>query len=514
MAPPNSQAGPGSAPAPNSQATKVVYAGQTEAELRAEYDKARAENPGLFGGILTLGDYIKYKAGAAANQTNQEQQLEKVVESYRPPMSSVCSYYLGYDHTALKSMVNDNMDPKTADEQGDAWTKIGNALVDLQSNLTKATEASKDAWQGKAAGAAQGYFAGVAKWSGDAAQAAQLTGNKLSAQQNAAENAKNSMPEPVEFSTADAYKMFFSEPNPFKWADTIDKIEAKFEEKQAAHEQAAEVMNTMSTGFQEAGSTMPAFAPPPPMDGGGGGENVPPPGTGDPSKTGSNPPNIGNIGPGTGNRGLGDLGTSGIKTPGGGGDTNQSGWIPGGGTGGGGGGGGTGGGGGGGTGGGGGQYPGGGPFPVGPGGRPGVPGGGRPGQGVPGGGRGGPGGTGGGRGGAGGGMPGGGRGGLGGGPGGMAAAKGFGPGGSAGMLGESGNRSGSGGFGPAGSGGMGGAGGAGRGGAAGMGAGGMGAGGAKGQGDEDKEHKSASYLVETEDVFGDGTMVAPPVIGG
>jgi hypothetical protein len=264
MAPPNSPTGPGTAPAPNSQATKVTYAGQTEAELRAEYDKARAEHPGLFGSILTLADYVKYKAGAAANQTNQEQQLEKVVENYRPPMSTACSYYLGYDHKALQAMVNDNMDPGTADQQGDAWTKIGNALVDLQTSLGKATEASKGAWQGEAAGAAQGYFSGVAQWSGDAAQAAQLTGNKLSAQQNAAETAKNSMPEPVNFSTADAYKMFFAEPNPFKWADTIDKIEAKFEEKQEAHEQAAEVMNTMSTGFQEAGSTMPAFAPPPP----------------------------------------------------------------------------------------------------------------------------------------------------------------------------------------------------------------------------------------------------------
>jgi hypothetical protein len=47
-----------------------------------------------------------------------------------------------------------------------------------------------------------------------------------------------------------------------------------------------------------------------------------------------------------------------------------------------------------------------------------------------------------------------------------------------------------------------------------MGAGGMGAGGGRGEGAEDSEHKSASYLQETEDIFGDGTMVAPPVIGG
>ncbi|KOV82699.1 PPE domain-containing protein [Nocardia sp. NRRL S-836] len=59
------------------------------------------------------------------------------------------------------------------------------------------------------------------------------------------------------------------------------------------------------------------------------------------------------------------------------------------------------------------------------------------------------------------------------------------------------------------------AGAAGRGGAAGM--GGMGGHGAKGQGDEDKEHKSADYLVteeNTNELIGDMPMVAPPTIGG
>ncbi|HWO67889.1 MAG TPA: hypothetical protein VNO31_48420 [Umezawaea sp.] len=506
MAPPTTQTGPGGAPAPNSQAGQVTYAGQTEAELRAEYERAVAESPGFFGRFSTIGDYLKYKIGAAENQAAQQAQLEQVVESYRPPMSSVGSYYLGYDHTALKAMVNDDMDPGTADEQGEAWTKIGNTLAELQSGLTTATEASKGAWRGEAASAAQGYFTGVAKWSGDAAQAAQLTGNRLSAQQNAAETAKNSMPEPVEFSTADAYKMFFAEPNPFKWAETIDKIEAKFEEKQQAHERAAEVMNTMSAGFQEAGSTMPAFAPPPPMDGTGGSDTGQPPGqTGIPGTPGVpsvNGTGTGTVGP-SGSTG-GTTTTTGFTPPGGGTTTGPGGT-----------GGGGGGGGGGGTGGpfpGPGFIPGPGGFP--PGGRPG-PGPGRGGLGGPGVGRGGggAGGSGGNRGGLAGGA-GGGRGGLaggiGGGIGGGAAGKGFGPGGSAGAFGDR-----AGGFGPSGSGGLaGGLGGAGRGGAGAAGMGGMGGGGAKGQGDEDAEHKAPSYLVETEDVFGDGTMVAPPVIGG
>lgn len=42
---------------------------------------------------------------------------------------------------------------------------------------------------------------------------------------------------------------------------------------------------------------------------------------------------------------------------------------------------------------------------------------------------------------------------------------------------------------------------------------GMGAGGRGGKREEDKEHKSPSYLEEIEDVFGTGEKVAPPVIG-
>ncbi|MBB5905934.1 hypothetical protein BKA25_000250 [Actinoalloteichus hymeniacidonis] len=46
-----------------------------------------------------------------------------------------------------------------------------------------------------------------------------------------------------------------------------------------------------------------------------------------------------------------------------------------------------------------------------------------------------------------------------------------------------------------------------------MAGGGGGAGGKGGQGEEDKEHKRADYLLETEDVFGDGMKVAPAVFG-
>lgn len=118
------------------------------------------------------------------------------------------------------------------------------------------------------------------------------------------------------------------------------------------------------------------------------------------------------------------------------------------------------------------------------------------------------------------GVPGGGRGGqLGGVKGGqLGGGKAFGP--MSGSLGSSGQGTsmkpgGMPGMGPEGmrGGAMGsGAGAAGKGGAAGAGAGG--AHGQKGEGEEDIEHKAADYLIETDDVFGDERLVAPPVIGG
>jgi hypothetical protein len=38
-------------------------------------------------------------------------------------------------------------------------------------------------------------------------------------------------------------------------------------------------------------------------------------------------------------------------------------------------------------------------------------------------------------------------------------------------------------------------------------------GGGQSRGGEDSEHQRPSYLIETEDIWGDGRRVAPPVIG-
>ncbi|ACU40613.1 hypothetical protein Amir_6817 [Actinosynnema mirum DSM 43827] len=537
---------------------------ENAADAHVQMQTSTSANP-LSRAVEAASIVVKMEVDSRTQFEQQRRDLGAQIQDTRPPMAPDGTNYMSYEHTALQQMVTEGMDPASARGQVDAWNQVGTTLVTLQDNLRGATAASKDAWQGEAAESARSYFGSVTDWSTNAAQSAQYTSAQMQSQVDAAESAKSKMPEPVQFSTADATKMLLAEPNPLNWGGTISEIKQKFAEKQEAHVKAAETMTAMSSTFAETGATMPAFVAPPPMSGSDSGSSD----SGDRTSISSRPDSsVGSgIGTGTGTGRIGGVGTGNSGTyvydggPNGGGttgtgngggsgsgglnnsggNTNQSGvtYPGGGGTGGGGGGTGGGGTGGGGIGGGGigGGGTGGGYVP--PGGvgylPPGGTGTGGTGTGS--------GGLGGGRGGLGGGTGAGGlggrggAGGLSGGPGGLAAAggraggfgggaggfgaggsgvggSGLGAGGSSSALGE-GGRSGVGGYGSGGAGGLGGAA-AGRGGAAagGMGAGGMGAAGGRGNGEEDKEHKSASYLQETEDVFGDGTLVAPPVIGG
>ncbi|MFI6097691.1 PPE domain-containing protein [Lentzea sp. NPDC051213] len=384
-----------------------------------------------------------------------------------------------------------------------SWRDLSTGHVDVADLINKAVRDSGASWEGSAGDAARGGTSPLANWAtvtGDSASAAATNSDAVG---DAYVNAAHAMEQPP----AVPKKPFL---NDYAFWET-DYDEA-VKDNQKVSEANMRAFNQYGTAVTSSTDNMPTFISPTATDASmeeGGDKKIDevdrtkhtPPEHADPSKTGG--------GDQLSNNDDGTTGTSGWKPPGGGDDTNLSrvdpklppptpppgsdDWrnrLPGGDQ----------------------NLPpgGGGGWnkndpndprnrgkfdPNDPRNRPGGPGG-RP----PGGG--------------GGGGAGGGRGGMGGGPGGLggaAAARGAGGmgsgfGGAAG-VGEQG-RGGAGGFGPTGAG-AGAAGGRGA-----PGAGGMGAGGGRGQGEEDKEHKSASYLQETEDIFGDGTMVAPPVIGG
>lgn len=418
----------------------------------------------------------------------------------RPEVPRSTTVYQALDHAVMKQQVTDGSDPGKAGRIAAEWKRFGEKLVDAAIAFKTMEEGTSAMWSGKAAEGAQTQFAGFTKATETLGQQHNAVGNAIQTQVSAAETAKHAMPEPVPYEPGKMLKEAATSGNPFKMAATLFTIPAQKAKSEEAKAQAVQVMQNRDSTFTSSAATMPTFTelpqtkegpsePPPrplphPVDppGGNDGRNVRPPGGIGVPPGGGTPPGIGMpIAPPPNRPGQGNTKTS-WQT----GNQNQQNQNqnqnqnqrPG-------------------------QNPGqrppiGGPFP--PGTRP-------PGQ-MPGGARGG------GPGGAAAAKAGGGAGGFGGGgkPGGSfgpsnpgGQGQGQTPGGRAGVMGAAGPQAG--GFGPAN------AGSAARG-AAGMGAGGMGAGAGQGQGAEDKEHKSAAYLVEAEDVFGDGeTLVAPPVIG-
>ncbi|WP_434449133.1 PPE domain-containing protein [Lentzea sp. E54] len=394
-----------------------------------------------------------------------------------------------------------------------AWRDLSSGHGDVARLIEKAVADSGAAWEGSAADAARGGTSPLATWATVTGESATQAGTTADTVGAAYVDARNSMSKPPTVPD----KPFLNDFRP--WDTDYDKA---LEQNQQVSEQNIRAFNQYAGAVNASMDNQPTFIAPTANEGSIEQQGGDKPGIGTVGMQSQPPPSVGTP-PGSGDRigGSDDTNTSGWKPPTD--STNPSGVDP--------------------------RFP---PPPPNddwrnrvppPGGDPTVPPGGRwdpndprrpggpldpnnprnrpggpgnpngpngPGRGI-----GGPGGPGGGRGGGGGGIGGGpGGGGLGG----AAAARGIGGpggmgsnfGGAAGVGGDQG-RGGAGGFGPAGAGA---AGAAGRGGAAGMGAAGMGAGAGRGQGEEDAEHKAASYLQETEDIFGDGTMVAPPVIGG
>ncbi|MFC3893208.1 hypothetical protein ACFOWZ_17170 [Lentzea rhizosphaerae] len=398
------------------------------------------------------------------------------------------AHYIGIPHQQLHDSVSNGGDPGAIGEISDIWTQIGNELATFNDDVAAAIGDSETNWTGKAGDGARQALANMGNRAAETGTAAQLAGTLFTQQARALSDAKNNMPPPPAqpYNAAASRERLMSITDPIQFVQQAAADKAAFQQQQADHEQAARAVETYDRTVAQTAAAQPAFAPEPPAPpkdpadpgrppiapnpGFTGQGNTPPPRIGNdttntswtaPRTTGNNTTNPSGLNNNLGGNGL-PLGNQGGNNQLGG-NTNLNLGGP----------------------------------------LAGPNSGSRSTQGGPGGragggpaGRGGSSGTGGGR--------------L---PGGSAAlgnpntAKGFGPGGSAGVMPGSESAAGRGGTAAGGA--------AGRGGAGGGAMGGIGAGAAKGQGDEDIERTSPSYLLEPDpdEIFGNDTLVAPPVLG-
>ncbi|MCR3749368.1 hypothetical protein [Lentzea californiensis] len=470
------------------------YGVQRHAEVQTGQEvqeRVTAEVQGQYGPFLGMVMQLV----EAPNRVNdvldaQAAQLKQQVLTRSAPGQPDANY-IGIPHQQLHESVNNGVDAGAIGEIADVWTQIGNELATFNDEVATAIGSSEADWTGKAGDGARQALANMSNRAGETGTAAQLAGTLFTQQARALSDAKNNVPPPPAqpFDAAASRERLMSITDPIAFVQQVSADQAAFQQQQADHEQAARAVETYDRTVAQTAAAQPAFAPEPPAPpkepvdpgrppiapnpGFTGQGNTPPPrvgndttntswtapptsGTGGTNTSGLNN-NLGGNGPNLGNQG-------GNNQLGGNTNLNLGGPLPG-------------------------PNSGSKSTQGGPGGRA---GGGPAGRG----GSSGTGGTGGGR------LPGGSAG-----LGNPNAAKGFGPGGSAGVMpgGES----------AAGRGGAAAGGGAGRGGTSVGAMGGMGAGAAKGQGDEDIERTSPSYLLEPDpdEIFGNDTLVAPPVLG-
>jgi hypothetical protein len=410
--------------------------------------------------------------------------------------------YPGIEHSILKKWTDDG-EPGTANSIGDMYKDFATSLTEAAENLMVAVFGSEAGWTGQAANAMRERLKTVADWSQQTGDSFKAASGAFNTQGQAVGDAKNAMPEVVDYDPGQMIKNAATSGSIIQMATLPVEMYQQRQAQQQAHEKAIQVVAQRDADLAAAAASIPPFEPPPKI-GDEGGTKEPPPNPGMPGGApgragapgGGSRGGIGGAGGSSGGGGFGG-GFLGASGPGFGqndpnnpnGDDQNSGGTPpnvnlpslpiGSGTG---------------TSG----FSPNSPTNFGPGpGGPGLGGGGIPGGPAAAGGGGGFGGAfGGGFGPGGAPRPGGGFGPLGGGSA-AGANAGMGPGGpGAGGLG-------------AGRGGPGAAGGRGAGGMGGM-------GGGKGEGGEDAEHQRPSYLVEPDPdaTFGTDQMTAPPVIGG
>ncbi|MCR3732633.1 PPE domain-containing protein, partial [Prauserella salsuginis] len=182
--------------------------------------------------------------------------------------------YPGVDHQTMYQYVHQDLDSGQTTQLSDAWSQLVTLFQDFDGKFNEAVQQSQHHWEGESAEAARGYVRSLGSWSNTNSQQAQLASEAVYAQSNASENAKNTMPEPVE--TNGLMKDFGSavKDNPMDPIGAFNKAMETREKADAAHQEAAQVMSTYDQNLYDSASKQPAFSPPPEFGGAGGGDGT------------------------------------------------------------------------------------------------------------------------------------------------------------------------------------------------------------------------------------------------
>jgi hypothetical protein len=215
---------------------------------------------GLVDPILPILGVVDTIAGEWRNGIQRVQLAQGL--SMRPADPLPCTYAPGHDHSELKKMI-DASEPSQAHELGQLWNDLGNEIMDFGASLQHTATSSEAIWVGQAGNTARAALSALATWSQHTGQGVQFMGTTVRTQAEAAHTAKAAMPEPVLYDPATYQAQLNSTTNPADWARIMGDAREQADRKDAVHAEAVRVIETYSASLRGTNTAMPAFTPPP-----------------------------------------------------------------------------------------------------------------------------------------------------------------------------------------------------------------------------------------------------------
>lgn len=164
-------------------------------------------------------------------------------------------------HRELYEAVHNNNDPGQTGEIGAEWGQFGTELTESARLINERVAVSESGWTGDAADAARLAIKGLADWVTHTAETAVEVGKRVQDESQIMENARASMPEPVDFDWNQATGVFTAGGIQGLASSAAD-VQAANDHARALHEHAVTVMSTMERESQAVDQTTPQFSAP------------------------------------------------------------------------------------------------------------------------------------------------------------------------------------------------------------------------------------------------------------
>ncbi|GAA1313537.1 hypothetical protein [Saccharothrix xinjiangensis] len=186
------------------------------------------------------------------------------------------TFYAGIPHSELYRALSEEASPKAVFAQGDLWKKLHQVMVDFSDAVAHAAAASEPEWEGRAGDGTRQKLYDLAREANTFGFAAKHAGEMSFRQAEALDNAQKKMPPPpvTPVSAESTTEQIIRAMSPLGLAQQAFMAFLESQRQKAEHLMAVDVVETYDRILAETCAAQPAFAPlppppppPPPVDG-------------------------------------------------------------------------------------------------------------------------------------------------------------------------------------------------------------------------------------------------------